>query len=110
VRFLYRTADAKDSPPSIDRIDRTARNVGVCRYFLRSVLLWVIDRQGMITDRHYKYRPRIDRLEMSRFAALSPSFSSLRPVRAIHYGLSRCTAIPSTEDARGDRICYFGHK
>jgi hypothetical protein len=40
--------------------------------FLRLVLLWVIDRQGMVTDRHDKYRPRIDRLEMSRFAGFSP--------------------------------------
>jgi hypothetical protein len=35
-------------------------------------LLWVIDRQGMVTDRYDKYRPRIDRLEMSRFAGFSP--------------------------------------
>jgi hypothetical protein len=46
-------------------------NAPICRTFLRSVLLWVIDRQGMVTDRHDKYRPRIDRLEMSRFAGLS---------------------------------------
>jgi hypothetical protein len=36
------------------------------------VLLWVIDRQRTVTDRHVKYRPRIDRLEMSCFAGLSP--------------------------------------
>jgi len=34
VRFLYRTANAKDSPQSIAR---TAHNVEICRYFLRSV-------------------------------------------------------------------------
>jgi hypothetical protein len=34
VRFLYRTADAKDSPPSIARIDRTARKVDICRTFV----------------------------------------------------------------------------
>jgi hypothetical protein len=38
VRFLYRTADAKGSPQSIARIDRTDRSVEICRYFLRSVL------------------------------------------------------------------------
>jgi hypothetical protein len=32
-----------------------------------------IDRQSTVTDRHVKYRLRIDRLEMSRFAGLSPS-------------------------------------
>ena len=53
------------------RIARTARNVVICRAYLRSVLLRVIDRHGMDTDRHIKYRPRIDRLEMSRFAGLS---------------------------------------
>jgi hypothetical protein len=36
---------------------------------LRAVLLWVIDPQRMVTDRLVKYRPRIDRLEMNRFAA-----------------------------------------
>jgi hypothetical protein len=39
---------------------------------MRSVLLWVIDPQRMGTDRHIKYRPRIDRLEMSHFAGLFP--------------------------------------
>jgi hypothetical protein len=34
VRFLYRTADVKDSPQSIARIDRTARKVDVCRTFV----------------------------------------------------------------------------
>ena len=55
-----------------DRIARAARNADVCRTFLRAVLLGVIDPQRMVTDRHDKYRPRIDRLEMSRFAGLSP--------------------------------------
>jgi hypothetical protein len=47
--------------------------VAVCRTFLRSVLPWVIDPQGMVTDRHDKYRPPIDRLEMRRFAGLLPN-------------------------------------
>jgi hypothetical protein len=72
VRFFYRTADAKDPQQSIAHIDRTARKVGICRTFLRSVFVWVIDPQRMDTDRHVKHRPRIDRLEMSRFAGLSP--------------------------------------
>jgi hypothetical protein len=55
-----------------DRIARTLINAPVCRTFLRSVLLWVIDPQGMVTDRHYKYRPRIVRLEMGLFVGLSP--------------------------------------
>jgi hypothetical protein len=37
VRFLDRTADAKDSPQSIVRIDRTARKVDICRTFV-----WII--------------------------------------------------------------------
>ena len=36
--ILYCTADAKDSPQSIARIDRTARKVDICRTFVRSVL------------------------------------------------------------------------
>jgi hypothetical protein len=52
-------------------IARTAMNVVICRTFLRSVLLWVIDRQGMVTDRSYKYRPLIDRVGIWRFASIS---------------------------------------
>jgi hypothetical protein len=37
VRFLYRTANAKDSPQSIARIDRTARKVDICRTFMRMI-------------------------------------------------------------------------
>jgi hypothetical protein len=48
-----------------DRIARTARNVAICRTFLRAALLLVIACPE-------KYRPQIDRLEMSRFAGLSP--------------------------------------
>jgi hypothetical protein len=40
------------------RIARIMINAPICRTFLRLVLLWVIDRQGMVTDRHDKYRPR----------------------------------------------------
>jgi hypothetical protein len=39
---------------------------------LRSVLTAIITRDRGFTDRHDEYRPRIDRLEMSRFAGLSP--------------------------------------
>jgi hypothetical protein len=56
---------------STDRIARTARNVVFCRTFLRSVLLWVIDRHGMDTDRSHKDRPLIDRIEMWWFAGIS---------------------------------------
>ena len=30
---------------------------------MRSVLLWVIDSQKMVTDHSHKYRPLIDRVE-----------------------------------------------
>ena len=39
------------------RIARTAMIVVICRAFLRSVLLLVIARQWIITDRSRKYRP-----------------------------------------------------
>jgi hypothetical protein len=48
VRFLYRSADGKDSPQSIARIDRMARKVDICRTFSRAVLLWVIDPQRIL--------------------------------------------------------------
>ena len=89
MRILYRTADAKGSSQSIARIDRTARKVLISRSFVRLVLLWVIDRQWTVTERHSKYRPprkyrpRIDRLEMSRFAGLSSPPWLLRSVRSI---------------------------
>ena len=68
---------------STDRIARTLINTLVCRTFLRSEFLWVIDRQGMVTDRHVKYRPLIDRPEMSRFAGLSPRYWSPRSMRSL---------------------------
>jgi hypothetical protein len=49
---------------SAARIARTLINAPVCRTFLRSVLMWVIGRHGMITDRSHKYRPLTDRVEM----------------------------------------------
>jgi hypothetical protein len=61
---------AGGTSPSIARIARVIANGAVCRTFMRSVLLWVIDPQRMVTDRHVKYRPRIDRLEMNCFAGL----------------------------------------
>jgi hypothetical protein len=72
VRYLYRTADTKNSPQSIARIDRTFVNIAICRAFLRATLQEVIDRQWIVIDRHDRYRPLIDRMEMSRFAGLSP--------------------------------------
>jgi len=54
------------------RITRIIDNVAICRAFLRSVPSIVYRLSGTITDRRVKYRPRIDRLEMSRFAGLSP--------------------------------------
>ena len=66
-----------------DRIARTARKVLISRYFLRAVLSRGIDRQWTVTVRHDKYRPRIDCLEMSRFAGLSSSTPSPRSVRSI---------------------------
>jgi hypothetical protein len=54
-----------------DRIARITMSVVVSRTFSRATLWEVIDRQWTVTDRHDKYRPRIDRLEMSRFAGLS---------------------------------------
>jgi hypothetical protein len=54
------------------RIARTIFNVVVCRAFMRAVLSSGIDRQWTVTERHDKYRPLIDRLELSRFARLSP--------------------------------------
>jgi len=41
VRFLYRTADGKDSPPTIARIDRTARKVDICRTFVLIIAVTV---------------------------------------------------------------------
>jgi hypothetical protein len=52
------------------RIVRTVVNVSICRTFLRSVLLLVIDRQGMDTDRSHKYRTLIDHVEMWWFAGI----------------------------------------
>jgi hypothetical protein len=52
------------------RTTRIIDNMVICRTFLRSVLLWVIDPQRRVTDRHIKYRPRIDRLEMCCLTAV----------------------------------------
>ena len=35
-----------------DRIARTLNAGLICRTLLRSVFMWMIDRQGMVTDRH----------------------------------------------------------
>ena len=68
---------------STDRIARTVRNVAFPNACLLSVLPRVIARHRMVTDRHVKYRPRIEHLEMSRFAELSRSRLSLRSVRSV---------------------------
>jgi hypothetical protein len=49
---------------SSDRIARIPLDTQICRTFLRSVLLWVIDRHGMYSDRSRKYRQLIGRTEM----------------------------------------------
>jgi hypothetical protein len=72
VRRLRRDRCSQYASQSIDRIARITVNVAFCRTFPRAVLLVVVDRQRTITDRSHKYRPRIDRPEMSRFAGLSP--------------------------------------
>jgi hypothetical protein len=46
------------------RIDRITRKALISRDFVRAVLSWG-------ADRHDKYRPRIDGLEVSCFAGLS---------------------------------------
>jgi hypothetical protein len=50
------------TPQNTARIDRTACNVAFCTGFSRATLREAIDRYGMDTDRHDKYRPQIDRL------------------------------------------------
>lgn len=65
---MYKTPRRIDR---IDCIDCTARKALISRVFVRAVLSQSIDRQRAVTDRHRKYKPRIDRLEMSRFAGLS---------------------------------------
>jgi hypothetical protein len=57
---------------STDRIARTVLNIAVCRTFMRSVLTVIITNVGDLSPASPKYRPQIDRLEMSRFAGLSP--------------------------------------
>ena len=46
MRFLYRSADGKDSPRSTDRIARMPINATVCRAFVRSVFTVIITRVG----------------------------------------------------------------
>jgi hypothetical protein len=54
---------------------------------LRSVLTAIITRDRGFTDRYHKYRPRIDRLEMSRSAGLSSSRRSPRSMRSVFWQL-----------------------
>jgi hypothetical protein len=73
VRFLYGTANGKDSPQSIVRIDRTFVNIAICRAFLRATLREVIDRQWIVIDRSSKNRPPTDRVGIRCLAGLSSS-------------------------------------
>jgi hypothetical protein len=59
-----RTIFCRNVWQSTARIDRTVRKVLISRYFVRAVLSWGIDRQGMVTDRSRKYRPLIKRLRI----------------------------------------------
>lgn len=65
VRLAGRTSQ------DTDRIARIAANIAICRIFLQLVLVWAIDRQRKVTDRHDEYRPLIDRVEMCCLAGLS---------------------------------------
>jgi hypothetical protein len=69
------------------RIARAIGNGAVCRTFLRSVSSIVYRLRDTITDRSRKYRPRIDRLEMSRSAGLSSSRRSPRSMRSVFWQL-----------------------
>jgi len=51
------------TPQSTDRIARSTPNVAICRTFSRVVLLLVVDRQWIITDRSRKYRPLSGHME-----------------------------------------------
>lgn len=87
---------------SIDRIARTARKVLISRDFVRAVLLRGIDRQWTVTERHRKYRSRIDCLGIWRFAGLSSSTQSPRSVRAVlfRFNHAACFSHPSSEAFR----------
>jgi hypothetical protein len=65
------------------RIARTARKVLISRDFVRAVLSRGIDRQWTVTERHDKYRPRIDRQRSPQFAGLLSSTRSPRSVRSV---------------------------
>jgi hypothetical protein len=62
VRVLYRTADGKDSPQSIARIDRMVPKVDICRTFVRAVLSIVYrppwDGYRPLSEVPPAYRPR----------------------------------------------------
>jgi hypothetical protein len=62
---------------------RTAREVLISRDFVRAVLSWGIDRQWTVTERHSKYRPRIDRQRSPQFAGLLSSTRSPRSVLSV---------------------------
>jgi hypothetical protein len=54
------------------RIARIVLNVSICRTFVWSVLLLVVDRQWIITDRSRRYRPLSGHMEICCLAGLSP--------------------------------------
>jgi hypothetical protein len=68
-----RTIFSRNVRQNTARIDRTVHNVALSRTFSRAVLLLVIDRHGVDTDRSRKYRPLTDRVRTYRFAGLSSS-------------------------------------
>jgi hypothetical protein len=68
---------------STARIDRIMINAPICRTFLRAVLLWVLDPQGMVTDRHDKYRLRTTRVGVWCFAGLLSLCGMPRSIRAM---------------------------
>jgi hypothetical protein len=62
---------ARRTSQNTDRIARTIGNLAISRAFSRTVLLLVIDRNRVGTDRHDRYRPLVDRVGMWRFAGVS---------------------------------------
>jgi hypothetical protein len=59
-RAARRTTFCRNVRQNIDRIDRTARSMEICRCFLRSVLSVIIARRHDLIDRQDKYRPRTE--------------------------------------------------
>jgi hypothetical protein len=83
VRFLYRTADAKDSPQNTARIDRTIGNMIICRTFMRVGIL----HNYHARRRLYRPQPGIPtadyRVGIGALAGLSHSSMVARSVRSV---------------------------